>query len=64
MWIKILRSIYAIAVATGLDHKIKDWVAKKAKDAAAKIIDKGNKKLDEIENFLGKVEPNPDVKED
>ncbi len=62
MWIKILRGIYAVAVATGWDHKIKDWVAKKAKEAATKIVNKGNAKIDEIETFLTKVEP--DVKEE
>ena len=64
MWIKILKGIYAVAVATGWDHKIKDWVAKKAKEAADKVVKKGNTKLDEVEEFLGKVEPNADVKED
>jgi hypothetical protein len=52
MWVKILRGIYAVAVATGLDKKVKDWVARKAAEAYEKVSLKAGKKLDEIEKLL------------
>ncbi len=56
MWIKILRGVYAVAVATGFDQKIKDWITKKINGATDKLVTKFEKKTEEIETFRGKLE--------
>ena len=40
MWIKILKYIYVGAKATGLDHKVKDWVVRKLTKVADKYYAK------------------------
>lgn len=64
MWIKILKLAFVAAKSIGLDKKIKDWIKRRLQKVEEKVVEKANKKLQQIEDALGTVDPAEILRED
>jgi len=59
MWLRVLKTIYVVAKATGFDQKVKSWVVRKLQERTNKIIDKADAKLLQVDALLNQVDPLP-----
>lgn len=64
MWIKVLKLAFIAAKSIGLDQKIKDWIKRRLRKVEEKVVEKANKKLQQVEDALGAVDPAEILKED
>ena len=57
MWLRILKTLYVVAKATGLDSKIKDWVVKRVEKHVEVAVAKVNDKVLQADSLLEDVAP-------